>query len=323
MGAFRLRAPTHRFQLDPKTGSHRTDPVQAALHKPERSRELALSHAVASPHAARAFEVGMLDIPGGWAARDAGQRFAAMRTLLGRTRRYVLFVPCWALLPRPWLQQHALAVLGDNVWATSLGAGPLERADPGLVQQAVDVVATEMRAWMDALGTFAPRGADVFVALSQMQAEWFVPLFDAFADGLGTRTWAAYEHALHGGPVASPLPLHGYVQRIDACGAVGRRFLQELRTAMEKLGSWNEDSVGAGVTGLLRLGDGARPSRTAAHSRLRLRGLLPLNVVAIRGAGKAQWHQHGRGDDLRELRMCQDLLDWLVLDRHASALWPA
>lgn len=243
-----------------------------------------------------------------------------LKTMMQKTRVVVFFVPFWGLLPGPWLEREGYEALFPPAgpqkpgWATSLS---LDRDD---FSKAVTSVESHVLGWMRYVLNAVGANTDLMLVLSQFQRESVVTLLNAFFGGDGGENiWRAYDEALASEPAADAPSTTVLAKTLRTVSALGFELLDGIVAASGK--DRGHSTVCECLQALWRRSGG--PAEEAGKlARIRSVSILPLNVIAVRS--QAEWDTWSGQQDatkLADLRMCEDLLWWILLHQRGHELW--
>jgi hypothetical protein len=291
-------------------------------------------------------EIHFFDVPGEAVGHP---HLPDLRQVLMGTRAVAMFVPVWGLLPGGWLkgpgysqlyaplpQQDAADPLVVPSWGTSLHADlyrgtpeqPIE--DPeGLRRsqfaEAVDLLGKHVEQWCNLLLELVPVGSDLLIVLSQFQKEPFEGLFNSyFQSQAGSEVWKQYDDLLGGVPRdAAGASLATVTQKLQRTSAIGRDLLARVSSQAGNLPEAGAAEVCQTLLRFYRPMGAVRRGEQAELNKFRSVSVLPLNVVAIRT--QSDWDLWSGEDQdatsLAEMRMCEDLLWWILLHQRGHEIW--
>jgi hypothetical protein len=290
-------------------------------------------------------ETSFFDIPG----EAVGRRLPDLNKVLAQTRAVVLFVPVWGLLPAGWLKSTGYRTLypdpaaakgPDGVsqpsWGTSLhteldrGTAEDPIADPEghrRIQfgRAIDRLGEHLEQWCNKLLELSPRGSDLLIVLSQFQREPFEALYDAYFESrAGSDTWDQYDGLL-GAPEAGGegADLAAVTEKLQRASAIGRSLIDHIRRQAANLPRAGAPGVCETLLRFCRPPGNLRRGELAELEKFRSVSILPLNVVSIRTREDwALWSDEDNdATSLAEMRMCEDLLWWILLHQRGHEIW--
>ncbi len=291
-------------------------------------------------------EIHFFDVPGeavGYA------QLPDLRKVLMGTRAVAMFVPVWGLLPAGWLKGAGYSTLYAPLpqenpadppvmpsWGTSLHAdlyrGTPEQpvADPEALRRAqfadaVDLLGKHVEQWCNLLLELVPVGSDLLIVLSQFQKEPFEALFDAyFQSSAGTEVWKQYDDLLGRPPASSAaVDLETVAGKLQRTSSIGRDLLGRVISQAANLPAAGPAGVCETLLRFYRPPGAVRRGEQAELEKFRSVSVLPLNVVAIRT--QRDWELwSGESEDasgLADMRMCEDLLWWILLHQRGHEIW--
>ena len=246
--------------------------------------------------------------------------------MLARSKVIVLFVPFWSLLP----QHHLFKMLGSGrfdrqLWSTSIPVATgarhhgedLPPIDTHASQDAVEQAGTDLECWLnEALDKVRGKHHWV-VVLSQFQPSVASAMLSSFSSNLGSKWMSAYEMLFE--RIRKEVPYRAYnlpwlsqqtadLDRLtrglihDIVGRARAEHTQDDLIALRQLGRLDE-RIREEATGTSR--------GLGLSSRVKSLSILPLNTIRDDGLG------HWRPD----LRMCHDVLMWIILLTRAHRIW--
>jgi hypothetical protein len=290
-------------------------------------------------------EIHFIDVPGEAVSHP---QIEDLRRVLRGTRAVLLFVPVWGLLPARWLKESGYARLYTPApgaggagplelpsWGTSLhadldpGSGELPVVDPEVVrrsqfQGAVDLLGKHVDQWSQLLFDLVPRGTDLLIVLSQFQREPVEALFDGFFQSrAGSDLWQQYDRLLGAGQRgADGTNLAAVTAKLQEASDLGLDLLTRVAGQAANLPDGGTPRVCQTLLRFRRPTGAIRRGERAELDRFRSVSILPLNVVAIRTEQDwALWRDKKDAASLVEMRMCEDLLWWILLHQRGHEIW--
>jgi hypothetical protein len=290
-------------------------------------------------------ETHFFDIPG----EAVGRRLPDLNKVLAQTRAVVLFVPVWGLLPAGWLKNTGYRTLYPDPaaangpegatqpsWGTSLHA----ELDPGTAEdpiadpeghrrlqfgRAIDRLGEHLDQWCNKLLELSPRGSDLLIVLSQFQREPFEALYDAYFESrAGSDTWNQYDELLGARAAEGEgADLAAATEKLQQASRIGQDLLDQVRRQAANLPQAGAPGVCQTLLRFSRPAGNLRRGELAELDKFRSVSILPLNVVSIRT--RQDWQLWSDEDNdatsLAEMRMCEDLLWWILLHQRGHEIW--
>ncbi len=297
--------------------------------------------------------VHFADLPGEWARvyrRDLGpqepelaervdKKAREVLRVLESARLVVLFVPYWSLLPQGFMQkliEKKNPVLRRIICSTSMFQEGAQTNEPDWdkASDAIENASRDLEAWLQVLLGDCSGPFDWLVLLSQFQQESVIPLLDMYSEGLGTRVWTGFEGILKQARNPGPT-FKGDITALSwLLNGVNQHSMDLLRRVAEK-GTVRWPTTLTALEQLRKLlpdldllltntGQARKLS-----SRLRSVTVFPHNTASITfdtrlpSASPSNIDEDRRlQDKLWDLRMCYDVLMWIVLQTRAHEIWP-
>jgi hypothetical protein len=168
-------------------------------------------------------------------------------------------------------------------------------------------------------------GSDLLIVLSQFQQEPFEALFNAyFQSQAGSDVWKQYDDLLGAAQTDTlTATLASVAEKLQRTSAIGRDLLARVNRQATNLPGAGPAEVCQTLLRFYRPLGAVRRGEQAELNKFRSVSVLPLNVVAIRT--QSDWDLWSGEDQdatsLAEMRMCEDLLWWILLHQRGHEIW--